>query len=68
MPSPTEIVEFKDFSNLLSGFPVLFKEDLFSRTFQESPLNSSIFQACANPETTNRQQHKQSKRESESIM
>ena len=48
--SPTEIVEFKDFSRLLSGFPVLFKADLFSRTFQESPLNSSTFQACANPE------------------
>ena len=25
----------------------------FSRTFQESPLNSSTFQACANPEFSN---------------
>ena len=44
-----KIVEFKDFSRLLSDFPVLFKADLISRTFQESPLNSSTFQACAKP-------------------
>ena len=37
--------EFKDFSRPLSDFPVLFKADL---TFQESPLNSSTFQACEN--------------------
>ena len=30
---------FKDFSNLL----------LFSKTFQNSPVYSSTFQACANP-------------------
>ena len=46
-------VEFKDFSRLLSDFPVLFKADLISMTFQESPLNSSTFQACANPVTMN---------------
>ena len=45
----SKIVEFKDFSRLLSDFPVLFKADLISRTFQESPLNSSTFQACVNP-------------------
>ena len=45
-----KIVEFKDFSRLLSDFPVLFKSDLISRTFQENPLNSSTFQACMNPE------------------
>ena len=27
------------------------RQILFSRTFQESPLNSSTFQACAKPET-----------------
>ena len=36
------------FLRLLSDFPVLFKADLIF-TFQESPLNSSTFQACANP-------------------
>ena len=44
-----KIVEFMEFSRLLIGFPVLFKAVLFSRTFQESPLNSSTFQACVNP-------------------
>ena len=36
----------------LSDFPVLFKADLISRTFQESNLNSSTFQACWNPVIT----------------
>ena len=45
-------VEFKDFSRLLSDFPVVFKANLFSQTFQESPLNSSTFQACADPVPT----------------
>ena len=31
-----KIEEFKDFSRLLSDFPVLFKADLISRTFNES--------------------------------
>ena len=44
-----KIVEFNDFSRLFSDFPVLFKAELIFRTFQESPLNSSTFQACANP-------------------
>ena len=38
-----KIVEFKDFSRLLSDFLVLFKAE----TFQESPLNSSSCQVCA---------------------
>ena len=41
--------EFRDFSRPLSDFPVLFKADLIFKDFQESPLNSSTFQACANP-------------------
>ena len=43
------MVEFKDFSRPLSDFPVLFKAINFSSSFQESPLYSSSFQACANP-------------------
>ena len=45
-----KIVEFKDFSRLLSDFRVLFQADLIFKDFQESPLNSSSFPACANPE------------------
>ena len=45
MLSPTE-KEFKDFSWLLSDFQVLFKADLIFKDFQETPLNSSTFQAC----------------------
>ena len=44
-----KIVEFKDFSRLLSDIPVLLKADLIFNDFQESPLNSSTFQACVNP-------------------
>ena len=33
----------------LSVFQVLFKVNLFSRTFQDSPVYSSTFQACVNP-------------------
>ena len=44
-----KIEEFKDFSRPFSDFPLLFKADLIFKDFQESPLNSSIFQACANP-------------------
>ena len=43
------MVKFKDFSRPLSDFPVLFKADLFFKDFSRSPLNSSTFQACANP-------------------
>ena len=45
-----KIEEFNDFSRPLSDFPVLFKADLIFKDFQESPLNSSTFQACANPD------------------
>ena len=44
-----KIVEFKDFSMLLSYFPVLFKANLIFTDFQESPLNPSTFQAYGNP-------------------
>ena len=47
-----KIEEFKDFSRHFSDFPVLFKAYLISRTFLDSPLNSSTFQVCANPEFT----------------
>ena len=53
------MVKFKDFSRPLSVFQVLFKANfifkyfsrqiLFSRTFQDSLVYSSTFQACANP-------------------
>ena len=44
-----KIVEFKDFSKLLSDFQVLFKADFIFKDFSKSPLNSSTYQACANP-------------------
>ena len=37
-------------SRPLSVFQVLFKANVFSRTFRDSPIYSSTFQACANPE------------------
>ena len=43
------MVKFKDFSRSFSVFQVLFKANLFSRTFQDSLVYSSTFQACANP-------------------
>ena len=55
-----KIVEFKDLSRLLSDFPVLFKADFLLKDFSIKPskfkdfsslLNSSTFQACANPAT-----------------
>ena len=36
-------VELKDFSRLLSDFPVLFKADLIFKDFQESSQNLSTF-------------------------
>ena len=44
-----KIVEFKDFSRLLSDFPVLFKADFIFKDFQGRSLNSSTFHACASP-------------------
>ena len=63
MLSPTEIVEFKDFSRLLSDFPVLFKTDSIFKGFSIKPSKfkdfsrkpfkfkdfSSTFQASASP-------------------
>ena len=40
-----KIEKFKDFSRLLSDF----QGNLIFKDFQESPLNSSTFQACAHP-------------------
>ena len=45
-----KIEEFKNFSWHLSDSQVLFKAYLVFKTFQESPQNSSTFQACANPD------------------
>ena len=44
-----KIVECKDFSMLLSDFPVLFKADLIFKDFKKSPLNSSTFQGLCEP-------------------
>ena len=47
---PQKIIEFKDFSRLSCGFFQYFSRQIyFSSIFQESPLNSSTFQACVNP-------------------
>ena len=43
------MVKFKDFSRPLSAFKYFSRQFLFSRTFQDSPIYSSTFQACANP-------------------
>ena len=48
MLNPSKIVEFKNFSRLLSDFLVLFKANLIFKDLSRSPLNSSTFQACAN--------------------
>ena len=41
--------KIQEFSRTLSDFQVLFKQFQFSRTFQDRPIYSSTFQACANP-------------------
>ena len=45
-----KIVEFKDFSRLLSDFPVLFKADLIFKDFSRKPSKlkyfSSLFEPC----------------------
>ena len=43
------MVKFKDSSRPSSAFQVLFKANLIFRTFQDSPVYSSTFQAYANP-------------------
>ena len=40
------MVKFKDFSRPLSVIQILFKANF---NFQDSPVYSSTFQACANP-------------------
>ena len=44
------MVKFKDFSRPLSVFQVLFKANLVFKDFSDSPVYTSTFQACANPE------------------
>ena len=41
--------KFKDISRPFSVFKYFSRQILFSRTFQDSPVYSSTFQACANP-------------------
>ena len=50
--NPLANSKFKDFSRPLSVFQV---QILFSRTFQDSPVYSSTFQACANLLTSHQQ-------------
>ena len=47
--SPTEIVEFKDFSRLLSDFPVLFKADLIFKDFSRKPSKFKYFSSLYEP-------------------
>ena len=44
------MVKFKDFSRPLSAFQVVFKAILIFKDFQDCPVYSSTFQACANPD------------------
>ena len=44
------MVKFKDFSRPLSVIKYFSRQILFSRTFQDSPVYSSTFQACASPD------------------
>ena len=43
------MVKFKDFSMPLSVFKYFSRQISFSRTFQDSHVYLSTFQACANP-------------------
>ena len=47
--SPTEIVEFKDFSRLLSDFPVLFKAYLIFKDFSRKPSKFKYFSSLCKP-------------------
>ena len=51
-----KIVEFKDFSRLLSDFQVLFKAGLIFKDFSRKPSKFKYFQACANPAVLSREQ------------
>ena len=50
MLNPLANGKIKDFSRPLCVFQVFFKVNFISRTFQDSPVYSSTFRACANPE------------------
>ena len=43
------MVEFKDFSRLLSDFPVLFKADLISKDFSRKPSKFKYFSSLWEP-------------------
>ena len=44
-----KIVEFKDFSRLLSDFPVLFKADLIFKDFSRKPPKFKYFSSLCEP-------------------
>ena len=44
-----KIVEFKDFSRLLSDFPVLFKADLIVNDFSRKPFKFKYFSSMCEP-------------------
>ena len=44
-----KIVEFKDFSRLLSDFPVLFKADLIFKDFSRKASKFKYFSSLCNP-------------------
>ena len=45
-----QMLKFKDFSMPLSVFQVLLKANFIFKDIQDSPVYSSTFQACANPD------------------
>ena len=49
VPSPTENKEFKDFSRLLSYFPLLFKADLIFKDFSRKPSKFKYFSSLCEP-------------------
>ena len=44
-----KIVKFKDFSRLLSDFPVLFKADLIFKDFSRKPSKFKYFSSLCEP-------------------
>ena len=50
-----KIVEFKDFSRLLSDFPVLFKEYFICKNFSRKPSKFKYFSSLCEPCETERQ-------------
>ena len=48
-PPKTELIPLANFSSPLSVIQVLFKANFIFNDFQDSPVYSSSFQACANP-------------------